>query len=761
MTLRTICLFVLPSLLLAAVFAPTATSQIPRDIKEPVIPGAKSYRPPPVPAIAGLKLAEAKRDIDAYAARATELIDSMARSEHKDPAEDRLDAQLDDIQDLLAQGKLDAAKRSLDAFAKAFETTAKKRGKALRTRAFKAVIRSHLAGDEGHPRIPDRATFERLAFQGDDGLIEPHLRGTQYIKFWISRISEGKPRMHFFDTNVFRSHKVFLRAAGAKTGHGKEPKGGRVPDMLGSLCYRPLLTAADGTRGLYTFEFDPYDLYPFSLAKLAYDKLIETAPVVRNRLAFYPFSRGLALYERDKRLYEKANLPVVLAQDLYGDVAFRPLNHGAGCGRLRVMKSGERPSARDIVVYPKLPNEMPRVAGVITGEHQTPLSHVNLRAVQDRVPNAFIRGAAENADIKVLVGEYVRYEVTGSNYTLRKATAGEVEAHFADIRPKEQQVPERDLSVTRIRALDEVTFADATNVGAKAAGVATLRTLGFPDVTVPDGFAVPFSFYDGFMRHNGLDAAARAMRAAPGFRKDTAVRRKALARHRARIMRGEWPKGMRDALAKVQESFPKGTRIRCRSSTNNEDLPGFSGAGLYDSFTHKDAKTHLAETIRKVYASLWNFRAFEERDFWRVDHDATAMGVLVHPSYRGEKANGVAVTDDVLYESPGRRYYVNVQVGEDMVTNPRADSIAEELLLSPVNPAEDIFVRRSNRTKGGARVLADEHKDQLRRHLGRIHRKFRRLHGRSRSSGRFAVEVEFKITAEGELAIKQVRPWVY
>ena len=26
---------------------------------------------------------------------------------------------------------------------------------------------------------------------------------------------------------------------------------------------------------------------------------------------------------------------------------------------------------------------------------------------------------------------------------------------------------------------------------------------------------------------------------------------------------------------------------RCRSSTNNEDLVGFNGAGLYDSFTHR------------------------------------------------------------------------------------------------------------------------------------------------------------------------------
>ena len=211
----------------------------------------------------------------------------------------------------------------------------------------------------------------------------------------------------------------------------------------------------------------------------------------------------------------------------------------------------------------------------------------------------------------------------------------------------------------------------------------------------------------------------------------------------------------------VRKAFPSGTKLRCRSSTNNEDLPGFSGAGLYDSYTQANGKANLADTIKKVYASLWNFHAFEEREFYRVDHDATAMGVLVHPSYTGEKANGVAVTDDIVYQSPGRHYYTNVQIGEDMVTSPEDQSIAEELLVSPSEPKDDVLVRTSNRTKDGARILSDEHLDQLRRHLGRIQRKFRKLYKQPRAAGKFAMEIEFKITAAGELAIKQVRPWVY
>ena len=164
-----------------------------------------------------------------------------------------------------------------------------------------------------------------------------------------------------------------------------------------------------------------------------------------------------------------------------------------------------------------------------------------------------------------------------------------------------------------------------------------------------------------------------------------------------------------------------------------------------------------------MYASLWNFRAYEEREFYRIDHFAAAMGVLVHPNYPGEKANGVAVTDDPVYqtrEQMGRRFYVNAQVGDDLVTNPEAESIAEEMLLHPSNARLDRVLRASNRVADGASVLSPEHLDQLRAQLGTLHREFRRLYGK-KAREQFAIEVEFKVTADGKLAIKQARPWVY
>ena len=133
------------------------------------------------------------------------------------------------------------------------------------------------------------------------------------------------------------------------------------------------------------------------------------------------------------------------------------------------------------------------------------------------------------------------------------------------------------------------------------------------------------------------------------------------------------------------------------------------------------------------------------------------MGVLVHPNYSDELVNGVAVSADPVYGTDGA-HYVNSQAGEDLVTNPEANSVPEEVLLH----ADGTYTvaALSNQAPRGQLLMTSDQLGQLRRRLDAIHTKFEELYDIEEGE-RFAMEIEFKITSGNVLSIKQARPWIF
>lgn len=612
--------------------------------------------------------------------------------------------------------------------------------------------------EDGTASIPNRETFKKLSYQGAEVLVDTHLSGMEFVKFQIEKADTDHPDLYFINTKTHRGHPMFMGAVNIEMlGRGDE----RESQMRGVLIYRPMAKAPNGEPGVYTFEYEPNDDYAFEAINMSRNLLVDKMPLLKGRVGYCPLSRdSVARYVEETKQYEDADLSVYFEEDLLGDIAFLPLNPAESYGRLRILAEDTLPSARDIVLCKVLPNEMPRTAGVVSAVRQTPLSHVNLRAIQDKVPNAFIAGIAENPEVQALLDKNVYYRVSADGYELREATVAEMEAHLSARRPKEIQVLPSDLTKTSIRPLKDLNFSDSLSIGVKAANLAAMHQLGLPSNMIPKGHAIPFYFYVTFMQHNGFDVKAKKLIADVSLADDREALQDELKDFRKKIKKGDFPDTLRAALTELQNVFDEGTSIRCRSSTNNEDLQGFSGAGLYDSYTHHPDEGHLSKSIRQVYASIWNLRAFEERAFYRIDHLSAAMGVLLHPNFSDEIANGVAVTDDILYQTDGS-YYVNTQIGEDLVTNPEQASAPEEYLLDWRRSDKDRLMRVSNRVSSDKEILSESKRDELRDALGTVHAEFAKLYQKKIDDPKFAMEIEFKLTKEGELAVKQARPWVY
>ena len=382
---------------------------------------------------------------------------------------------------------------------------------------------------DGATTIPDMNTYRTLAWSRRTFPGEARLANRETIKFIILNLGTGAT-VYFQNTKRYRHHYLFgWKVLG---GSGSTSVCWTTEVMCGAIVYHPNAVAPSGELGTFFYTYQQSHRWPFENVAQSHEALAASMPFLRNNLVYYPMSdKTLAKYETEKESYAVSRVPVYLTEDLGDASVFRGLNPGVGYGLLRVIGPGERPSFRDIAILRSLPNDLPTFAGAISLEPQTPLSHVNLRAIQDGVPNGYIGAALDDPMVTGLVGRYVRYEVaedreqrfswtnpeTGAveewvGYLVTEATAEEVAAHHAARRPTEAQTPPRDLTVTAYKDLDDIAFADSDAFGVKAANVAAMRDFGFAEGTVPDGYALPFYFYDAFMKHNGFYGDVDALR---------------------------------------------------------------------------------------------------------------------------------------------------------------------------------------------------------------------------------------------------------
>ena len=460
----------------------------------------------------------------------------------------------------------------------------------------------------------------------------------------------------------------------------------------------------------------------------------------------------------------RALMPVVESGELFAHVTYQPLELGTAFGFVKVFPPGKVPEPGelrpfDLVVLGTLPEDLPVVSGVVSEEIQAPLGHINVLCHNRKTPNMFVKGATTRDDVKRLAGKLARLDVTPLGFTLTEATQADAEAGWAKVRPKEVTRPARDDRDVGMPRLDQLSMADVPRVGAKAAQLGLVTQLAKGRFRVPKGFGLPMSAYARFLRENGFDRRIDAMLKDPAFSRDPDVRKRMLDELRAAMEAAPVSADLVDALSKrIAELLPPG-KVRLRSSTNAEDLPGFNGAGLYRSTRVNPAdRADVERGLKKVWSSVWLLGAEEERRFYRIDSATVGMGILVQESVDDDVANGVAITANPFSQGqPG--FFVNAQLssGEGSVTGAKGNEIPEQVLLYHYEDGNGVERMSASSRAGGKPILSADDLARMRVALAAIHEGFT---GDTYGMSGRAVDVEFLVAGpKREVVIVQARPY--
>lgn len=489
-------------------------------------------------------------------------------------------------------------------------------------------------------------------------------------------------------------------------------------------------------------------------------------------------------------------------------VRYEAYTLAVGFGRVRRMDQATflqandagRFTFQDILVLDASPRDIEGVVGgVVTAEPQGDLSHISIRTARRGTPNAYIADAFE--EFEPWDDRLVRLEVLEGEYSVREATLEEAEEHWDSTRPRIGELEPYDADHTGLDSLAEMDLTGSTGspearFGGKASNLARLGRIltGTMEPYRESGFAIPVRYYLDFMASGRIPSLRDAGRRIsfqefvdeairdPEFVSDSEFRFLVLEYLRDYMReRGEVDSALIGSLAeRVHVVFGSTSRmVRFRSSSNVEDLLDFNGAGLYDSTSVcvddvldtdgsgpsrcdplQPKERTIERALRKVWASLWTFRAFEERAFYRIPQTDAAMGILVSRAFLDEVANGVAFTGNP--SNPlDRRYMIAAQIGENSVVSPPPDEIPERSFVQ-VEGGEVVRIwrdRASSLVEPGEVVLSDAQVRELGEFLWHIEQEFP-IDPEEHSREEILLDIEFKIEPTGELAVKQVRPFL-
>jgi pyruvate,water dikinase len=176
-------------------------------------------------------------------------------------------------------------------------------------------------------------------------------------------------------------------------------------------------------------------------------------------------------------------------------------------------------------------------------------------------------------------------------------------------------------------------------VGGKAAKLSQLLLAGYQ---IPMGYVLTIKAYQEFVNHNRLQEQIAFELGRKNFDDmrweeiwDAALR------IRSNFISGNFPEQLWQIIITKIKDFGKNQQLVIRSSSPKEDSAAVSFAGLHQSYVGIKGEEDIAETIKRVWASLWSDAAILYQHELGLNPVHSAMAIVIQELIK-EDVSGVA-----------------------------------------------------------------------------------------------------------------------
>ncbi|CAH8388567.1 unnamed protein product [Eruca vesicaria subsp. sativa] len=379
------------------------------------------------------------------------------------------------------------------------------------------------------------------------------------------------------------------------------------------------------------------------------------------------------------------------------------------------------------------------IAGVMLLQELPHLSHLGEKIVfvtcddDDKV-----------ADIRRLVGKYVRLEASPSHVNLILSTEDRSRAPKSRSNSKkktdkksvskddEESKPVSSSSDSLLNSskdipsggIIELADSDASTSGSKAAACGLLASLaaastkvdsenGVPaSFKVPAGVVIPFGSMELALKQSNSEEKFASLLEKLETARPEGGELDTICDQIHEVMKTlQVPK---ETINTISKTFPKEARLIVRSSANVEDLAGMSAAGLYESIPNVSPSDPLvfSASICQVWASLYTRRAVLSRRAANVTQREASMAVLVQEMLSPDLSFVLHTVSPADPDSNLVEAEIAPGLGETLASGTRGTpwrlasgkldgivetlafaNFSEELLVSGKGPADGKYVR--------------------------------------------------------------------